>query len=629
MKKIWLVLLSLLAIAAATFGACEQDGSAGNGKENVTGQEKETIEGVTFASDGFVYDGQEKTVTVSGELPAGVSVSYTNNKQTNAGEYEATAVLSGEGYETLTLRTTWKIDKAQITGITLAAEQETDADGAYHLPQYTGELPAGVTATWYFDGAPVTSGVKTHGTYALTLVLSGSNYVEQRLTTQFRLKQTIAEIQAVAKEIVDAFKQTPKPWDFLPEKFQPQHKLLTEGQIAAFVTGDKEGEEKNAYASFVNVSNIPVNYIGKQMNVVYGVLNKTQTALGYVQKVQAGLAAVETAYVEYILKNPEGYSKFEDTEGSFTYCIETSEKNYTLSVNAGGVGVLIFADKTDEENPAYGARIQLTQNTVLKYDMEGEEHLKIALVVADTAATQVEFLKKDGNTAGYIYEYLFAADKQIVATSALLTVGDNYTTVIGTKGDFIPTSGGRNCEVYSNATGYLVGTEVKETLDKKDYDTLWFNLRDLQGITLIRKEDKANKVNADTIWINGYNTDTLHSATVNLITDLSRRFDIEFKTVYAWKATTNADGIVEYEKAEFEIPMLFVQRKCLDTFEADFAEKNSDALGGKSVTLTGSAQAQAAVAYGYTQLLPVYETVKENVTYDEIKKYCGIFSAED
>lgn len=292
------------------------------------------------------------------------------------------------------------------------------------------------------------------------------------------------------------------------------------------------------------------------------------------------------------------------------------------------MGVRIFADKTDEENPAYGARIQLTQNTVIKYDMTGEGRLKIALVVADTAATQVEFLKKDGNTTGYIYEYLFAADKEIVATSALLTVGEDYTTVIGTKGDFIPTSGGRNCEVYSNATGYLVGTEVKETLDKKDYDTLWFNLRDLQGVTSIKKEDKANWLNADTIWINGSETEALHSKSVTL-TDRSRRFDIEFKTVYAWKETTNADGVVEYEKAKFEIPMLFVQRKCLDTFDADFSDKNSNSLGGESVTLTSSAQAQAAVAYGYTQLLPVYETVKENVTYAEIKKYCEISSTDE
>lgn len=297
MKKIWLVLLSVLAVIAATFGACEQDGDNAQ-------KQKETIEGVTFASAEFVYDGQEKEITVSGDMPEGVSVAYTNNKKTDAGEYKASAVLTGEGYETLTLETTWKINKAEIVGVSLAAQQETDADGEYHLPQYTGALPEGVTAKWYYEGNALTNGVKTHGKYNITLVLSGDNYEEKRLDVLYSLRMSVEEIKAVAKEIVEAFKQTPQPWDFLPEQFQPQHKLLTDEQAAKFVTEGKEGEAKNAYAAFVNVSAIPVNYIGKQMNVVYGVLNKTQTALGYVQKVQAGLAAVETAYVEYIQKTP-------------------------------------------------------------------------------------------------------------------------------------------------------------------------------------------------------------------------------------------------------------------------------------------------------------------------------------
>lgn len=101
MKKIWLVLLSVLAIVAATFGACEQDGDNAQ-------KQKETIEGVTFASAEFVYDGQEKEITVSGDMPEGVSVAYTNNKKTDAGEYKASAVLTGEGYETLTLETRGK-----------------------------------------------------------------------------------------------------------------------------------------------------------------------------------------------------------------------------------------------------------------------------------------------------------------------------------------------------------------------------------------------------------------------------------------------------------------------------------------------------------------------------------------
>lgn len=168
---------------------------------------------------------------------------------------------------------------------------------------------------------------------------------------------------------------------------------------------------------------------------------------------------------------------------------------------------------------------------------------------------------------------------------------------------------------------------MKETVDKKEYDTLWFNLRDLQGVMSVKKMDELNGVNADTIYINGYSESAINSMIVNsnpFKLDTSRRFDIEFKTVYAWMAVQK-DGATEYEKTEFEIPMLFVQRKCLDTFEADFSEKNSKRLdGATSVQLKGSANAQAAVAAGYTVLLPEYEKIKELVTHEAIKSYCEI-----
>lgn len=141
--------------------------------------------------------------------------------------------------------------------------------------------------------------------------------------------------------------------------------------------------------------------------------------------------------------------------------------------------------------------------------------------------------------------------------------------------------------------------------------------------------DEANGVNADTIYINDYTESAINSMMVNAIKlDTSRRFDIEFKTVYAWKENekTDEDGnkTTEYEQVKFEIPMLFVQRKCLDTFEKDFSDKNGKRLGGgASVELKGSAEAQAAVAAGYTILLPEYEKMKDSVLHEAIIAYCG------
>lgn len=647
MKKSILALLALATIAStAAFGACDNSsdsadgnvsqeqtgGETGGGNGNQGGEQEAEITGIEFQSGDFTYDGTEKRVTVNEkDFPAGVTVRYENNAKTDAGEYTATAILSGENYKTKTITKQWKIEKAEITGITVEAAQEAEADGEFHLPVFSGNLPKGVSAKWFYENQSLTGGVKTHGKYQIKLVLSGKNYKEKTYDISYTLKMSLKEAKAAAQKAIAAFKETPAPWGFLPDVFKAENKLLTDGQIAQFTPVDKDGKAVNAYEDFVNVSEIPQNYIGKQMNVVYGVLNKAETALSYVNKAQAGLAAVESAYVEFISKNPENYQRFEDTEGTLQYKIEINGGSYDLYVKIGVVSVRIFADMSNEDAPVYGARVQLTNTTALKYEMKGAEYLKIALVIQNTASTQIEFVKKDGNTAGYIYEYLYAADKKITATSALLTVTKDYTTVIGTKGDFIPASGGRNCEVYSNKTGNLVGTEVKETVDKKEYDTLWFNLRDLQGVTSVKKTDEANGVNADTIYINDYTESAINSMMVNANAfklDTSRRFDIEFKTVYAWKENekTDEDGnkTTEYEQVKFEIPMLFVQRKCLDTFEKDFSDKNGKRLGGvASVELKGSAEAQAAVAAGYTILLPEYEKMKDSVSHEAIIAYCG------
>ena len=54
------------------------------------------MSGVSFENKVAIYDGEEKTIVVSGALPTGVSVSYENNARTNAGEQTATAIFTGD-----------------------------------------------------------------------------------------------------------------------------------------------------------------------------------------------------------------------------------------------------------------------------------------------------------------------------------------------------------------------------------------------------------------------------------------------------------------------------------------------------------------------------------------------------
>ena len=73
-----------------------------------------TIDGVTLSDDSVEYDGLPHSLRVTGNVPSGVSCTYTYNGETvdevtDPGTYAVAATLEGEGYTTLTLRAELKI----------------------------------------------------------------------------------------------------------------------------------------------------------------------------------------------------------------------------------------------------------------------------------------------------------------------------------------------------------------------------------------------------------------------------------------------------------------------------------------------------------------------------------------
>ena len=132
------------------------------------------ITGVTFKSVSFDYDGQEKTVTVSGTIPSGVTVSYSGNKGTDAGEYNASAVLFGEGYNTLTLNATLTINKIDMAGISFNGGIFI-YDAQEHKISITGNVPNGASVV-YTGGENGKNGATNVGNYKITVTVSAKNY---------------------------------------------------------------------------------------------------------------------------------------------------------------------------------------------------------------------------------------------------------------------------------------------------------------------------------------------------------------------------------------------------------------------------------------------------------------------
>lgn len=72
------------------------------------------ITGYVFADETFGYDGEEKSLTITG-LPSGSAVSYEDNGQKNAGIYTVQATVTHKNHNTLVTSATLTVEKAEIT----------------------------------------------------------------------------------------------------------------------------------------------------------------------------------------------------------------------------------------------------------------------------------------------------------------------------------------------------------------------------------------------------------------------------------------------------------------------------------------------------------------------------------
>ncbi|MCH7415874.1 MBG domain-containing protein, partial [Belliella sp. R4-6] len=139
-----------------------------------------TITGITFEDGSFVFDGTEKTIEISGTLPNGTSVAYTDNTRTNVGAQQATATISGDNYSELVLTAELEITPATITGITF--EDGTFVfDESEKTIEITGTLPNGASVAYENNG-------RTNvGNQQVTARITGSNFNDLVLTAELEI----------------------------------------------------------------------------------------------------------------------------------------------------------------------------------------------------------------------------------------------------------------------------------------------------------------------------------------------------------------------------------------------------------------------------------------------------------
>ena len=172
-----LLMLSLVACGGGstdtdTSTNTDTDTSASTDTDANVPQLKDFV-GISFTNVTVDYNGQEHKLEISGTLPEGANVDYTSNKATDAGTYNAKAVVSCDGYNTLTLNATLTINKIDITGITFEGNT-WDYDTTEHKIEINGELPEGVTIS--YAGGENKNTSTNSGSYEIVATMSGKNY---------------------------------------------------------------------------------------------------------------------------------------------------------------------------------------------------------------------------------------------------------------------------------------------------------------------------------------------------------------------------------------------------------------------------------------------------------------------
>ena len=108
------------------------------------------ITGLSFESQEFTYDGNSHSLSVKGNLPEGVSVSYSNNNHINAGTYEVVASFNDETGKYIvpnSLTATLTIKQKVIDWIVFE-DKIVPYDEKEHSIEIKGELPDGVEVSY-------------------------------------------------------------------------------------------------------------------------------------------------------------------------------------------------------------------------------------------------------------------------------------------------------------------------------------------------------------------------------------------------------------------------------------------------------------------------------------------------
>jgi gliding motility-associated-like protein len=219
-----------------------------------------TVTGITFIDASFVFDGTAKSIAITGTLPNGTSVAYSNNSRTNIGSLEVTAAISGVNFITLILTADLTISPATVTGITFA-DASFVFDGTAKSLVITGALPTG-TSVAYANNSRANS-----GTHVVTATISGANFTTLVLIAELEINPADLLIAADANQS-KLFGQADPELIFTASGFVGwDNKTLLTGALSR-VAGEQVGIYAINQGSLDAGMNYTISFIGVDFEII-------------------------------------------------------------------------------------------------------------------------------------------------------------------------------------------------------------------------------------------------------------------------------------------------------------------------------------------------------------------------
>ncbi len=367
---------------------------------------------------------------------------------------------------------------------------------------------------------------------------------------------------------------------------------------------------------------MPHNGFGEQWHMVTDNLAQSQlffNALSVVDTVGAATVAVFNNHVD---SNPEDSAHYAFEHGIYNVTVDCGiDKiyyvlDYTASFPIIGEQRVQIAMSMRLDESAKTVRIQLGDANALTYTLKPNGYeFAIKYMGVRRAMFQIE-RNADGTVTGHINEFLTVSGvtDKAVASAADFYIDGNYVSAVGNKASGMLAFKGYISELYDCRNGKMLGYEVRETQElagkSVTFNTLWFDLADVSGITSVKCDSESNK-----FYVNG-SAEEFKAKKVGGISlkTASRRYDIEFRTQYFY-AIEN-DEIVE---VEVKTPMLFVQEEQYDTLTKDIAGENA----GLDVSVTLADAHLNKIKTDYATLVDEFIKNKDNVTVDSIIAFIG------